>query len=82
MRSVRLDPEMDGRLRRAAAVEGLSVSEFIRRAAADRANHTLSDRAEQPLRDVLGAINSDKRHARRSGAAFADLVAEKHKTGQ
>ncbi|MHB1577169.1 MAG: type II toxin -antitoxin system TacA 1-like antitoxin, partial [Candidatus Dormibacteria bacterium] len=38
---MRLDPELEGRLQRAAAIRGESLSEFIRRAAAERADATL-----------------------------------------
>jgi len=79
MRSVRLDEQTDKRVRRAAAAEGVSVSEFIRRAADERAEEMLSNGGEERLSDVLGAIRSRRRQARRSGEAFAELVAERHR---
>ena len=72
MRSVRLDPELDEVVRRAAAQEGVSVSEFLRRAAADRARHRLG--AREPLDDVLGAVRTEGGVARRTGAAFGELL--------
>lgn len=72
MRSVRLDPELDELVRRAAAQEGASVSEFIRRAAADRARRTLG--ARDQLDDVLGAVRTEGGVARRTGAAFGELL--------
>ena len=75
MRSVRLDNEMDQRVCRAAELEGISVSEFIRRAAADRSERTLSARAEDRLADVLGTIRSTRKQARRTGSAFTDALA-------
>jgi hypothetical protein len=72
MRSVRLDPELDEIVRRAAAQEGASVSEFMRRAVADRARRTLG--ARDQLEDVLGAVRTDGGVARRTGVAFGELL--------
>jgi len=72
MRSIRLDPELDDLIRRAAAREGASVSEFLRRAAADRAHRTLAQREQ--LADVIGAVRSEGGAAARTGEVFADLL--------
>ena len=72
MRSVRLDPELDALVKRAAAQEGSSVSEFLRLAAAERANRTLATRDQ--LQDVIGAVRTGGAVARRSGAAFGELL--------
>ena len=75
MRSIRLDEELDKRVRQAAAAEGASVSEFIRRAATERADHTLVTGASERLADVIGVIHgSGEGQARDTGAAFADLL--------
>jgi hypothetical protein len=79
MRSVRLDDEMDHRVRRAAEIEGISVSEFLRRAASDRSERTLSAGAEDRLNDVLGAIRSRGDQAHRTGSAFTDALVEKRR---
>lgn len=79
MRSLRLDPELDNLVRRAAAQEGASVSEFLRRAAADRARRTLDPRDE--LSDVIAAVRSDAGAAARTGAAFADLLEDRRRDG-
>jgi len=76
MRSVRLDDEMEQRVRRAAKAEGVTVSEFIRRAAADRSESTLSADAESRLADVLGAIRGRSDQARQTGQAFGDALLE------
>lgn len=76
MRSVRLDPELDQLVRRAAAREGASVSEFLRRAAAERAQRTLGPR--HPLDDVIGAVRTEGGAARRTGAAFGVLLSDRH----
>jgi len=78
VRSVRLDNELDERVRRAAAAEGASVSEFIRRAVAERAESTLSTGADERLADVVGAVHAGGGRARDTGRAFADLLAQRH----
>jgi hypothetical protein len=75
MRSVRLDPELDELVRRAAAQEGASVSEFLRRAAADRAQRTLGGR--DPLAGIVGAVRSSGGAAARSGDAFGELLQQR-----
>jgi hypothetical protein len=77
MRSIRLDPELDDLVRRAAAQEGSSVSEFLRRAAAERARRTLDQRDQ--LADVIGAVRSDRGAAADTGSAFADLLEERRR---
>jgi Ribbon-helix-helix protein, copG family len=77
MRSLRLDDELDERVRRAAAVEGASVSEFLRRAAADRAEVTLATGAGDALADVVGAIHGGGKRARDTGGAFTSLLTQR-----
>jgi hypothetical protein len=77
MRSLRLDTELDERVRRAAALEGVSVSEFLRSAAAERAARTLASRADERLADVIGVVHGGGGRARESGRAFADLLADR-----
>lgn len=48
------------------------MSEFMRRAAADRARRTLG--ARDQLDDVLGAVRTEGGVARRTGAAFGELL--------
>ncbi len=76
MRSLRLDPELDDKVRRAAAIEGESVSEFIRRAAEARADATLMGRPSDRFADVAGVVHGGGGRARRSGRAFAEGLAE------
>jgi len=70
MRSLRLDPELDEKLQRAAAITGESVSEFIRQAVADRADETLATRPSDRFADVAGVIHGGGGRARRTGDAF------------
>jgi hypothetical protein len=77
MKSLRLDPDLEDRLQRAAAVTGESLSEFIRRAAAARADATLSAAAGAAFDDVLAVVHGGGGRARRTGAAFTDAVAQR-----
>jgi len=86
VRSLRLDPDLDEKIRRAAAISGESVSEFIRTAAEDRANETLAAQPSGSFADVAdaadvadvadvagvaGVVHGGGGRARRSGDAFA-----------
>jgi hypothetical protein len=82
MRSVRLDPDLDERVRRAAEVEGSTVSEFIRNAITERTERTLSSRLSDRLVDVIGAVHTDGARARRTGAAYTDAIAGGDPGGQ
>jgi len=78
MRSVRLEPSLDQRVRRAAAAEGSTVSDFLRSAAAERADRTLANRNSDRLADVIGSVHGGGAgRARETGAAFGDLLAER-----
>ncbi len=79
MRSLRLDPSLDERVRRAAAIEDTSVSEFLRQAAAERAERTLSRDSSERLSYAIGAVKSDLGLARKTGEAFADLAEAKRR---
>jgi Protein of unknown function (DUF1778) len=79
MRSVRLDPELEALVRRAAAQEGATVSEFLRRAVAERAERTLAQRPSEQLEDVVGAVRSAGGQAGRTGEAFGDLLADRRR---
>lgn len=74
MRSIRLDPELDRKVRKAAAARGESVSAFIRNAAAKEAEQTLAERGSERVRDVAGAVRGGGGRARRTGEAFADTL--------
>jgi hypothetical protein len=69
---------LDERVQRAAAAEGASVSEFLRRAAADRAEATLATGAGDALADVIGSINGGGNRARDTGGAFTELLARRN----
>lgn len=77
MRSLRLDPDLDEKVQRAAAVKGESVSEFIRNAAEERADHTLMVRPSDRFADVTGIVHGGGGQARRSGKAFTDTLVQR-----
>ena len=60
---------------RAARATGESLSQFIRRAAAARADAVLAGPAEDDWSDVIGVVNGGGGRARRSGDAFGELLA-------
>jgi len=74
MRSVRLDPVLDEQVRRAAQEEGVTVSEFIREAVAERAARTTGGHNRERLSDVIGMVNGSSPQARRTGEAFSELL--------
>lgn len=79
MRSVRLDQDLDDRVRRAASAENVSVSEFLRRAADERARRMLSGKPSERLADFIGNVEGDGSDASsRTGEVWGDWVAEKH----
>ena len=80
MKSVRLDPELESRLKQAARLRGESLSEFIRRAAAERADATLSADPPGGWDDVLGVVHGGGNRARRTGEAFAAELARRDST--
>lgn len=77
MRSVRLDPELEERIKRAASLEGATVSEFLRTAAAERADRTLSEQGADRFADVLGVVRGGGGRAGDTGTAFREVLAEK-----
>jgi Family of unknown function (DUF6290) len=80
MLTVRLDDRLDTLARKAAATEGASVSEFMRRAIAERAEQALAGDASGRLADVIGTVHGGgSGGARDSGGAFAELLAERRK---
>lgn len=74
---MRLDAELDDKVRRAAARAGESVSEFLRQAASQRADDVLSSDRGHLFADVIGIVHTDGGVADRTGDAFADLLEER-----
>ena len=78
MMSLRIDGDLDELIKRAAAARGESVSEFMRRAAAERAAATLARRPSELFSDVAGVVHGGGGRARRSGGAFLDVLTERN----
>jgi len=76
VKTLRLDHELEMRLQRAAAVTGESLSEFIRRAAAARADTLLRIGDRDDFADVLGVVHGGGGQARRTGEALTDILAK------
>jgi hypothetical protein len=76
MRSLRLDPDLDEKVRRAAAARGESVSQFLRRAAAERVEETLASHRSERFIDVAGVVHGGGGRARRTGATFTESLVE------
>lgn len=77
MKSIRLDHQLERRLEMAAAIRGETLSEFIRRAAAERADQTLAAGDADGFDDVLGAVRGGGGRARNAGAAFRDQLRDR-----
>lgn len=77
MKSVRLDAELEIQLRRAAELAGISESEFIRKAIAERAAATLGGRLEDELVGLVGAIRSDGGRAAAAHDSFRELLRDR-----
>jgi hypothetical protein len=78
MRSIRLEADLDEKIQRAAKIKGESVSKFIRQAAAERAEQTLSKSPSDYFADVAGVIHGGGGRARSTGSAFKQVIAENH----
>jgi hypothetical protein len=77
VRSLRLDPELDEKVQRAAAVKGESVSQFIRNAAEERADEILAVRPSDRFADVTGVVHGGGGRARRSGEVFSEVLVKR-----
>jgi AraC-like DNA-binding protein len=67
---------LERRLQRAAEVTGESLSQFIRRAATERADALLNNGGHEDFADVLGVIHGGGGNARRTGKAFTGILAD------
>jgi predicted DNA-binding protein len=77
MKSVRLDPDLEARLKRAARALATSESSFIRDALARRCAEVLGGSLAERLAGVIGIVKSSGGRATRSGAAFRDVLARR-----
>jgi hypothetical protein len=77
MKSVRLDVELEDRLRRAAQAVGISESAFIRQALDKQCDAVLGDRLDERLRDVVGVVSGGGGRARATGKAFVQTLRDR-----
>ncbi len=71
--SVRLDPDLEARLRAIAESEGVPLSEVLRRAAQHYLNET-GGTLRVRLADAIGTVRSGGGRAQRTGESFKRLV--------
>jgi len=71
--SVRLDPDLEARLRAIAESEGVPLSEILRRAAQRYLKET-GGSLRVRLADAIGTVRSGGGRARRTGESFKRLV--------
>ena len=74
MKSVRLDPDLEAMLKEAAHAAGVSESNFIRAAIAERSQATLADRLEGRLTGLVGAISSRGGRAAQAHQRYRELL--------
>lgn len=77
MRSVRLDLELEAKLRQAASIAGISESALIREAIEERCNAILSNRADLRLSHVIGSVDLGGGVAEETGRKFTELLEER-----
>jgi hypothetical protein len=79
VKSVRLDPDLQTKLQRAARALAQSQSEFIRDAVARRCAEVLGDSLAERLAPVVGILRSSGGRAHRTGQAFREVVARRRR---
>jgi predicted transcriptional regulator len=74
VKSVRMDPALQGRLKQAAQHRGVSESEFIRAAIAERIDATLADNLDVRLAGLVGTVHSKGGRARQAHERYRNLL--------
>jgi predicted transposase YdaD len=74
MKSVRLNSDLQARLKEAAHMAGVSESEFIRAAITERSEATLADRLEGRLTGLIGSIRSKGGRATKAHQRYRELL--------
>ena len=81
MKSVRLDPKLEARLKQAARLSGVTESDFIRAAIIERSDATLTDNLESRLVGIVGAVHSKGGRARQAHERYGEILkADKART--
>ncbi len=78
MKSVRLGDELEGKLKRAARKQGVSESDFIRAAIAERADSMLGDDLESRLAGIIGAVHAGGGQAAHAHERYHELLKQRY----
>lgn len=79
MKTVRLDDNLESRLRQASALSGMSESELIREGIRKQCDEVLERRLDARLADVIGSVESGAIDSRNSGREFKRILAKRNK---
>jgi Ribbon-helix-helix protein, copG family len=74
VKSVRLDPKLQARLKQAARLSGVTESDFIRAAITERSNAALTNDLEGRLAGLVGAVHSKGGRARQAHERYGDIL--------
>ena len=74
MKSVRLDSDLEARLREAARLAGVSESEYIRAAIDERSKATLAGRLDSRLSGLIGVVRTRGGRAARAHERYRELL--------
>ncbi len=79
MLTVRLDPELETRIRKTAERKGETVSDFVRKAVQDRCDQMASQSLAVLLEDYVGSSESGRMDSANTGKAFKRVLAERNR---
>jgi hypothetical protein len=74
VKSVRLDPRLQARLKQAAQMSGVRESDFIRAAIAERSDAALTNDLEGRLAGLVGVVHSKGGRARQAHERYGAIV--------
>jgi predicted DNA-binding protein len=74
VKSVRLDLELETRLKRAARASAMSQSQFIRDALARRCDEVLGSSLAERVAPLIGVVESSGGRAERTGASCREIL--------
>ena len=85
MKSFRASPELDEQLARAARIEGVPVSQFVRKAIEERCARVLAGTLSAEMADVIGSARAEPEpgaeavvRAGRAAEVFTELLLADH----
>lgn len=79
MGSVRLDPEVENKVRQVAAIKGLTLSEVHRLALAEYCEREMPEHKTGRYDDIIGIGEGPHDLAARSEEIFGEIMDEKHR---